>query len=59
MLTLTIPEDILCRLRKNEEYKSSLKKFRETPMDDGGMVMLDEDNLRRGDTWNELADKEL
>jgi hypothetical protein len=60
MPALMIPEDILGRLRKNEEYRSSLQKFRENPIDDDGdAVMLDADTLRRGDTWNELADKEL
>ena len=59
MTTLMIPQDILNRLTKDDGYKSSLKEFMETPMDDGDEIMLDVDNLRRSDTWNELADKEL
>ena len=59
MTTLMIPQDILNRLTKDDDYKRSLKEFMETPMDDGDEMMLDMDNLRRSDTWNELADKEL
>jgi hypothetical protein len=54
-----IPEEILCRLQQDKEYKGTLKKFCETPVDDQERSMLEEDHSRMRDTWNKLAGKQL
>ena len=59
MLAVTIPEDVLTRFPEDTEYKSSFERFRATPMDEEDRKMLDVDTMRRRDTWNELAGKEL
>jgi len=54
-----IPDDVVDRFPKDEEYKSSLKQFLEMLRDDEGKEILDADTLRKNDTWNELSGKVL
>ena len=59
MSAVTIPEDVMEKFPEDTEYRSSFEKFRATPMDDEDRKMLVADAMRRRETWNELAGKEL